>query len=115
MLGGFAMTNHNKSKGNKFEADVVTVLRDLGHPQAARTLAGARDDRGDLSGIVNFVGQCKNHKAYHFGPWLDQAKEQAENAGVSRYAVIAKRHGVGEIAESFAVIPLWLLAELLHE
>lgn len=109
------MTNHNKAKGSRYESGVVTTFRELGFPQAARTLAGARDDRGDLSGIPNFVGQCKDHKAYSFGPWLDQAKEQAENAGVTRYAVIAKRKGIADIAESFAVIPLWLLCELLHD
>lgn len=109
------MTNHNKTKGNNFEAAVVEVFRKYGFKQAARTLAGSADDRGDISGIPNFVGQMKNHKSYKFGEWIKEATHQAENASVTRYAVIAKRKGVADVAESFAVIPLWLLCELLRE
>lgn len=109
------MTNHNKSKGNNYESAVVEVFRKYGFLQAARTLAGSADDRGDMSGVPNFVGQMKNHKSYKFGEWMNEAKKQAENASVTRYAVIAKRKGVGDVEESFAVIPLWLLCELLHE
>lgn len=91
------------------------MLRFYGHTQAARTLAGAAADRGDISGIPNTVIQAKRWKEYAFGPWLNEAKEQADNAGVTQYIVVAKRRGIGDPAESFAVMPLWLAAQLLHE
>lgn len=109
------MANHNKRRGNVYESQVVEVLRLYGHHGAARTLSGSREDRGDIQGIPNTVIQAKKHREYSFGPWLDEARKQAAHAGVSRYAVVAKRRGVADVSESFAVLPLWLFAELLND
>jgi hypothetical protein len=111
MTGGSAP----KRKGGQFEAAVVNYLRTAGFPQAAKTLAGASDDRGDISGVDHTVVECKNHRALDLAGWLTEARLEAENAGLARFAVVAKRRGVSDVAESYAVVPLWLLAELLRE
>jgi hypothetical protein len=104
-----------RRKGSGFERDVVNYLRSVGFEQAARTLAGASDDRGDISGVGNCVLECKCAARIDLAGWLAEARLEAENAGLPRFAVVAKRRGVGDVAESYAVLPLWLLAELLRE
>jgi hypothetical protein len=93
----------------------VNYLRTAGFPQAAKTLAGANDDRGDIQGVPGIVLECKNRRALDLAGWLAEARLEAENAGLPRFAVIAKRRGVADVAESYAIVPLWLLAELLRE
>jgi Holliday junction resolvase len=104
-----------KVKGSRFERDVVSYLRSVGFTQAARTLAGASEDRGDISGVANCVLECKCAARIDLSGWLAEARLEAEHAGLPRFAVIAKRRGVADVAESYAVVPLWLLAELLRE
>ena len=111
MTGGSAP----KRKGSQFERDVVAYLRLAGFPQAARTLAGASEDRGDISGVASAVLECKFAARIDLAGWLAEARLEAEHAGLGRFAVIAKRRGVADVAESYAVVPLWLLAELLRE
>lgn len=111
MTGGVAP----RRKGSAFECQVVNYLRSTGFPQAAKTLAGASADRGDIQGVANTVLECKAHKALDLAGWLTEARHEAENAGQARFAVIAKRRGVADVAESYAILPLWLLAELLRE
>ena len=111
MSGGAAP----RRKGSAFECAVVNWLRANGYPQAARTLAGATDDRGDISGVRNTVLELKCAARLDLAGWLTEARTEAENAGLPRFAVVAKRRGVADVAESYAVMPLWLLAELLRE
>jgi Holliday junction resolvase len=111
MAGGSAP----RRKGSAFERSVVAFLRASGFPQAARTLAGASEDRGDISGVANTVLECKSHNRLALAEWLSEARTEAKNAELARFAVVAKRRGVADVAESYAVVPLWLLAELLRE
>jgi hypothetical protein len=104
-----------RAKGNRFENGVVDYLRGAGFPQAARCLAGATADRGDISGVPGIVLECKNANRLDLAGWMAEARREAENAGLPRFAVIGKRRGIADVAESYAVVPLWLLAELLRE
>jgi Holliday junction resolvase len=104
-----------RRKGSAFECQVVSYLRGAGFPQAAKTLAGASADRGDIQGVPGVVLECKAHKALDLAGWLTEARQEAENAALTRFAVIAKRRGIADVAESYAILPLWLLAELLRE
>ena len=108
------MPSASKAKGSAFERSVVEFLRGAGFPQAARTLAGAREDRGDVSG-VSAVLELKNCREMRLGPWMNEAKSEALNAGVPRYLVVHKRKGVADVAESYATMPLWLAVELLRD
>jgi hypothetical protein len=103
-----------KVKGSTYERAVVTYLRSVGFPQAARTLAGASEDRGDISGVTNTVLECKCAARIDLAGWLAEARLEAEHAGLPRFAVVVKRRGVADPGESYAVMPLWLLAELLR-
>lgn len=104
----------SKQKGTAFETAVCDYLRDFFPAVERRAMQGAKDC-GDIANIPNTVLEVKNQKAMDLAGWLKEAKAEALNAGVTRYAVIHKRRGVGDMGEQYATIPLFLLAELLGE
>jgi len=109
------MGNSSKKKGTAHESAVVTYLREHGFPTAERRALNGSQDKGDVAGVIGWVLECKSSKTFEPGPWLDEAEREAENAGVSRFAVVAKRRLKSDAAESFAILPLWLLVELMGE
>lgn len=108
------MSNASAAKGKNFEAACVQYLRDNGFPQAARTLAGAREDRGDVSGTP-IVIQCKNHNRIALSEWMKETAQQADNAGLVGYALWHKRKGTADIAEQYVTIPAWFFVDLLKD
>jgi Holliday junction resolvase len=108
------MTNKPKAKGTKWETDVVNYLRDQGFVAVERRVLSGSKDKGDIAGIPNTVLECKGADKYTLGPWLKEAAKEAENAGVTRYAVIAKQRQK-PTAEGFAIMPLWLFTELIRD
>ena len=108
------MTNPSKRKGTSFEVAVVDYLRDHGFPFAERRAQRGTNDAGDVAGVVGWVLEAKNCKLTELGPWMNEAKHEASNDGVARYAVIHKRRQHGT-AEAFVSMPLRLFAELLGD
>lgn len=108
------MTNPLKDKGSRFEHDVVDYLRAHGYTRADRTLAGQRDDMGDISNVPLII-QCKNQREFRLAEWVDQAEQQALNAGETRFVVVLKRPRVADVARAYAVMPFWLAAELMTD
>ncbi len=101
--GGRAM----KAKGSAFEREVVAVLRERGHPHAARAYgAGRPRDVGDVSGVPGFAVEVKACRALDLAGWLDEAAREAANAGPRTIpVVVAKRRGRGA-ADAYAVMKL---------
>ena len=83
----------------------------LGRPRLWRRC----EDRGDIQGVGNCALECKCAARIDLAGWMAEARREAENAGLPRFAVVAKRRGIADVAESYASVPLWLLAELLRE
>jgi hypothetical protein len=107
------MTNPSKAKGTAFEVSIVGYLRRW-WPNACRTLAGARDDRGDVSGVP-IVLELKNEKRTDLAGWWREARCEADNAGMVRAAVVHKRRGVTDPAQQWVSMPLWMLVDLLMD
>ena len=107
------MTSASKRKGSAFEALVVGYLRKW-WPNAARTLAGARDDRGDISGVP-VVMELKNVVKTDLAGWWAEAEREMHNAGDTRAVVVHKRHGVTDPALQWVTMPLWMLVDLLAD
>lgn len=105
------MSSASKRKGAAFEALVVGYLRQW-WPNAARTLAGARDDRGDVSGVP-LVMELKNHKTVDLAGWWKEAEAEMHNACATRAVVVHKRKGVVDPALQWVTMPLWVLVDLL--
>ena len=108
------MANPSKRKGTSFEVAVVAYLRDHGFPFAERRAQRGIDDAGDVSGVVGWVIEAKNCRLTELGPWLNEAKHEAANDGVERFAVVHKRRQHGT-AEAFVTLPLHLFAQLLAD
>lgn len=105
------MTHPSAVKGAKFEVSVVGYLRRF-WPAACRTLAGAREDRGDIANVP-LVLELKNEKRTDLSGWWREAQLEAEHAGMVRAAVVHKRRGVTDPAEQWVTMPLWMLVDLL--
>lgn len=100
-------------KGPKFEADVVAWLCEHGFPYAERRVMGGSRDRGDVGGIPGVVLELKNCARQELAGWVDEARAEAANAGVSVWAVVAKRRGKGDPGEAFVITNLVTFAALL--
>jgi hypothetical protein len=99
------------AKGTRWESRLVDFLRPL-HPRVERRAKSGNKDKGDVAGIDGWVIEAKNCKAVELAKWMDEAAVEASNAGAARYAVVFPRRSHAT-AKAYAVIPLWLLAELM--
>lgn len=109
----------SKAVGTRWETAIVNYLRPWWPLVGRRPLAG-RYDKGDVGhGPQGWTIECKNQAKMNLPLWLRQAKVEARNNGDPWYVVIAKnRRGTvstGATADAFAVMPLLLWAELVHE
>ena len=71
-------------------------------------------DKGDLflPGEKRLAIECKNQKAFSLAQWVEEAKVEANNAGVPFGVVIHKRR-LANVAESYATLPLYAFAHLM--
>jgi hypothetical protein len=93
---------------------VVRWLQAHGFPLAERRALRGRDDRGDIAGIPGVALEVKNCNRTELAVWMDEAKAEAANAGVSTFAVIHKRRGRGDPGEWFVTLPLSVFSELMR-
>lgn len=105
------MTNTAKKKGTAWESRLVDFLRPL-HPRAERRAVAGTQDKGDVAGVDGWVISAKCHAKVTLAEWIDDAERQAKRAGVSRFAVVFPRKSHAT-AKAYAVVPLWLLSELM--
>lgn len=102
-------------KGPKFEADVVTYLQAHGFRYAERRVQGGQKDKGDVGGIPGVVLELKNQNRLSLAEWVDEAEQEAVNAGVTIFAVVHKRRGKGDAGEAYCTLPLHVLTYLLAD
>ena len=103
-----------KVKGSAFEREVVRVLREHGHPHAARAYgAGCPQDVGDVAGLDGFVIEAKCHKALDLAGWSDEAAREAGNAGPGVVPVVVTKRRGRPTEDAYAVLRLADLVDLL--
>ena len=76
-----AMTSVGASrrrKGAEFERAVVKKLKALGFRKAERIISDGREDKGDITGVLGFHVECKNHQ--NFGQAIRDGLDQAQAA-----------------------------------
>jgi hypothetical protein len=106
--------NRSKARGTAFETAVVDFLRAHGFPYAERRALRGNKDCGDVSGIVGWVLELKNHREMDLGTWMTEAQKEAINDGSYRHAVIHKRRGKN-VRDAYVTLPLWCFADLLAD
>jgi len=96
VVGGDAMTNPQKSRGDRAELEIARIIADLtGHPVRRKLGAGRADDTGDLDGIPDTTAQVKNFADVTRGTTnaLNQLETQRVNAGTTHAVAFIRRPG----------------------
>lgn len=103
-----------KQKGTSFETLVTNYIHNW-KPDAERRAMQGSLDKGDIfiPGEKRFVIECKNHKAFNLSGWVEEARTEAENAGVPFGVVIHKRRLAGQPGEQFVTMPLFVFSHLV--
>lgn len=99
------MSAYTRRKGPAFERDVADYLAANGHPLADRRVKTGAKDRGDIGGVPGWTLECKNEKTISLAAYMEEARQEAVNAGTANYAAVVKRRGKG-VSESYVVLPL---------
>lgn len=95
------MANRNKSKGDRAEREIATLLSQLLERPVRRKLgAGRQDDTGDLDGIPHTVAQVKHWKdiAAAIRTGMAQLATQQANANMRNGVLFIKHPQHGWIA-----------------
>lgn len=113
--------SRQKDKGTRFETAVLRYLRDrIGDPEGMihrETLHGNADE-GDIKGLYintrSLVLECKNANRFSLSDWLEQARQEAANAGADYGMVVFHRPGRGEarMGDQYVLMDLDTLARL---
>lgn len=80
-----------KRKGREWENATALVAQGAGFKNAERRTKKGRYDEGDIVGIPRTVIECKAEKTLNFAGAVDEAREEADNAGASIYFAAVKR------------------------
>ncbi len=107
------MANPSKQKGTAFETAVVEFLNAHDLPCERRALHG-NTDKGDIAGIPAWTFELKNRRTLDIGGAVDEATLEAMNANTPYGVAIVKRPRRGDVAHSFAVMPLAQLVTIIH-
>ncbi len=105
------MSNPSKQKGTRFEREVADYLAEHGHPHAERMASRGALDRGDLTGVVGWVLECKATKTIDLAGAMDEVAVEQANAGTRYGAAIVKRRRK-PVADAYVVLTLETFARL---
>lgn len=106
--------NRPRRKGTAAETALVTWFVDHGFPFAERRALHGTADKGDVAGIPGVVIEVKNCESLALAAWLEEARQEATNAGASVFAVVHKRRGKGDPGQWYTTMPLAVFAELIR-
>lgn len=83
-----------------------------------RALTGA-NDRGDITGVRTIRGarvvlECKDRARLDLAGWWRETEIEAGNDDASIYAIVHKRHGVGDPGQQWVTMTLDVFTALLE-
>ena len=105
-----------KDKGDRFERDVVRVLRDNGHPHAERALRlGAHQDHGDIAGLPGFHVECKDQAKIELGAWMHLATLEAWRINSRPTPVLVVKRRMQPAEKAYVVLELAAFANLIAD
>lgn len=104
-----------KSKGTAAETAVVRYLREHGFPYAERRALHGTVDKGDITGCGPIVFEIKNHAKMDLAGWVKELEVEMDNATAATGSVIAKKRGTTDVGDWYAIMPTWVLVQLLKD
>ena len=108
------MSQYNKTKGSKFETDVMKYLRKLGHFAERLAKAGANDE-GDIVTIIagqTYILECKNRKSLDLPQFWAEAQAEAANYAKARGLVVEPPAFVIVKRRQHGVEKAWVIQDL---
>lgn len=106
--------SRERAKGTRWESALVEYLRANGFPHAERRALHGAHDRGDIAGIIGLVVEAKSAARVELAAWVDEANEEAENAGGAIGVVWFKRRGRASPGAGFVTMDGETFAYLLR-
>ena len=105
-----------KAKGDRFERDVVRVLRENGHPYAERALRlGAHADFADIAGVPGFHIECRDRGRIELGAWLTLLNVEARHIPSNPVPVLVVKRRQKPTEQAYVVLELGRFARLIAE
>lgn len=109
--------HRNHAAGVEFRRRVTLFLHECGHNQARMNnpakLSEALATCGDISGFPEWAIKVRNEVTHDFSALLNEARRDASLHQREFYVGIMSRRNY-PVEESYAVMPLHQLAEILH-
>lgn len=105
------MSHPSKVRGTRWESAVRDFLNSAGL-QTFRPALHGNVDKGDLFGVAGWTVQCRDTARIDLAGAVDDARQQALNAGTSAFVAIVKRRRRG-VGEAYAVMPLELWSSVV--
>lgn len=93
-----------KAKGTRWESAIVAYLADHGFPHAERRTLTGTNDRGDINAAPGLVIEAKNQARHSWAEWVDEATQEAINAGAAIGLVWAHRRGKASPGDGYVVM-----------
>ena len=103
----------SRARGTRWESELCDYFRAHGHPLVERRALRGVKDSGDLI-FPGYVMEAKNVREWRLNEWMTDAAKKAYRERVDRYVVLIKRKQ-HSTADGYAVMPVWLLCELLAD
>ena len=106
----------NKAKGTRAESQVVEYLRSIWPHAERRALAGAKD-LGDVNpgNGTPCVVEVKDHQRLAIAEWMDELRQEMDNAGAPIGFLVVKRRGKGDPADWYWLCSGPVALDLLNE
>jgi hypothetical protein len=104
-----------KQAGTKWESEIVRTLIANGWANAERRRLNGTHDRGDIAGIPGVVIEAKSTNRLELATAVDEATEEAANAGTNIGVAWLKRKGRTNAADGYVVMDGYVFMQLLKE
>lgn len=110
---GHGIVNKPKRAGTAWESAVCRYLNERGLKVVRRALTGGKD-QGDIYGLDNWTLECKAERSIDLAGALNEAKQEAANAGTDFYAAVHKRRN-HSTEDGYVTVPLSMFVDLVLE
>ena len=108
--------SREKDRGDRFERDVVRVLRANGHPFAERALRlGAHHDFADIAGVPGLHIECRDRGRIELGAWLTLLEVEARHIPSNPTPVLVVKRRQKPTEQAYTVLELARFAQLIGE
>jgi hypothetical protein len=107
------VTNSSRIKGTIWATACCAYLQP-DWPHVERRVQYGNKDRGDISGVIGVVWECKNEAKYDPGGWLREAEVERANDNADIAVVFAKRKGKAAPKDGYILMTPATLVRLLQ-